>query len=160
MPLESDFGVIDHEAAGWIDGALFALTRFGANPQRHSANAQLCHLDESDIAGSFVRLNATDEALPGIALMSFRNVIKSENSSALSEALKQLFSISIPASNHNGQDNVGLAVWYIMDAIIELTDGSSECFVGNLEIEGQKGKCYLVRCKSGYLAIRIFGLEE
>lgn len=160
MPLESDFGVRDSEAAGWIDGTLFALTRFGADPQRHSANAQLCHLEENDLAGSFVRLNATDEALSEIPLMSFRNVIKSENSSVLSDALKQLFSKSIPVSNQNGQDNVGLAVWYIMEAVTELTEGSADYFVGDLEIESQKGKCFLVRCKTGFLAIRVFGLEE
>lgn len=110
---------VESSLAGRIDGVLFALTRFGKDPDRYSASAQLCQLPGNDIAAEYVdlleKLN-TEKPVP-ISIRDFSlqaggfRFLEETFSAFLQQAMAR------PDGAERDLDAIGLATWYIVEYI-------------------------------------------
>ncbi|MDH1009631.1 hypothetical protein N5J43_18405 [Pseudomonas nicosulfuronedens] len=150
---------VENSLAGRIDGFLFALTRFGRDPSRYSASAELCQLPGRDIAAEYIKLiESSDDPVPisinDLSLQSgcFR-FLEDTLSSFLREAMAR------PDGAEPNEEAIGLATWYLIEYISSMSDPLGQIYSAKLSIDGRTSDCIFITCSEQLLVIRMHAEE-
>jgi hypothetical protein len=146
---------VESSLAGRIDGFLFALTRFGRDPSKYSASAELCQLPGRDIAAEYIELiESSDDPVPisinDLSLQSGRfRFLEDTLSSFLREAMAR------PDGAKPNEDAIGLATWYLIEYISRMSDPLGQIYSAKLSIDGGSSDCIFITCSEQFLVIRM-----
>lgn len=153
---------VESSLAGRIDGFLFALTRFGKDPDRYSASAQLCQLPGNDIAAEYVdlleKLNI-EEPVP-ISIRDFS--LQAGGFRFLDETFSAFLqqAMARPDGAERDLDAIGLATWYIVEYISWMSDPLGEIYSAKLSSDGHESDHIFITCGEQFLVIRLSAREE
>lgn len=157
MQESSEATQVESSLAGRIDGFLFALTRFGRDPSRYSASAELFQLPGNDIAAEYVdflerqdreepiSISIRDFALQGVRFRFLEETF----STFLQQAMAR------PDGAEPDLDAIGLATWYIVEYISWMSDPLGEIYSAKLSIDGHTSDCIFITCSEQFLVIRM-----
>lgn len=146
---------VESSLAGRIDGFLFALTRFGRDPRKYSASAELCQLPGRDIAAEYIELiESSDDLVPisinDLSLQSGRfRFLEDTLSSFLREAMAR------PDGAEPDLDAIGLATWYLIEYISSMSDPLGQIYSAKLSIDGHTSDCIFITCSEQFLVTRM-----
>lgn len=146
---------VESSLAGRIDGFLFTLTRFGRDPSKYSASAELCQLPGRDIAAEYIELiESSDDPVPisinDLSLQSGRfRFLEDTLSSFLREAMAR------PDGAEPNEDAIGLATWYLIEYISSMSDPLGQIYSAKLSIDGRTSDCIFITCREQFLVIRM-----
>lgn len=158
MQDSSEGTYVKSSLAGRIDGFLFDLARFGRDPSRYSASAELCQLPGRDIAAEYIELiESSDEPVPisinDFSLQSGRfRFLEDTLSSFLREAMAR------PDGAEPNEDAIGLATWYLIEFIeyiSSMSDPLDQIYSSQLNIDGRTSDCIFITCSEQFLVIRM-----
>ncbi|MFK8402938.1 hypothetical protein M2D07_030855 [Pseudomonas sp. BGr12] len=146
---------VESSLAGRIDGFLFTLTRFGRDPSKNSASAELCQLPGRDIAAEYIELiESSDDPVP-ISINDFSlqtgrfRFLEDTLSSFLREAMAR------PDDAEPDLDASGLATWYLIEYISSMSDPLGRIYSAKLSIDGHTSDCIFITCSEQFLVIRM-----
>lgn len=148
---------IESSLAGRIDGFLFALTRFGKAPRRHSASAGLCQLPGKDIAAEYVdlleKLNIEEPVSISIRDFSLQpggfRFLEETFSTFLQQAMAR------PDGAEPDLDAIGRATWYIIEYISWMSDPLGKIYSAKLSIDEHESDCIFITCNKQFLVIHL-----
>lgn len=161
MDESSESTHIESSLAGRIDGFLFALTRFGKDPDRYSASAELCRLPGNDIAAEYVELlERLDREEPiSISVRDFS--LQSGGLHFLEETFSKFLqqTMARPNSAEPDQDAIGLATWYLIEYITWMSDPLGQIYSAKLRVDKYESDCIFIACNEHFLVVRIHAEE-
>ncbi|MBG6288384.1 hypothetical protein I5I61_13095 [Pseudomonas nitroreducens] len=148
---------VESSLAGKIDGFLFALTRFGRDPSRYSASAELHQLQGDDIATEYVahleKLEIEERVTISIHDFSPENSGYSFLEETLSTFLQQ--AMARPDGAEPDLDAARLATWYVVEYITWMSDSLEQIYSARLSINGRMSDCIFIACNQQFLVIRM-----
>ncbi|WP_313465104.1 hypothetical protein [Pseudomonas nitroreducens] len=161
MQESSESAHVESSQAGRIDGFLFALSRFGSDPSKHSASTELLRLSGDDIAAEYVKhLEKMEIEEP--ATISIRDFSTESGGYRYLEKTLSTFlqhAMAKPDGAAPDLDTVRLATWYVLEYITWMSDPLGQIFSAKVSINGRESDCVFIACNEHFLVIRIH-LEE
>jgi hypothetical protein len=161
MQERSEGKYVESSLAGRIDGLLFALTRFGKDPDRYSASAELCQLPGNDIVTEYVDLLEKPNTEEAVSI-SIRDLSLQAGGFRFLEATFSAFlqqAMARPNDTESDLDAIGLATWYLIEYISSMSDPLGQIYSAKLSIDGHTSDCIFITCSEQLLVIRMHAGE-